>query len=100
LACGDPAAMISIPSFSHIRPNCVTGSSPRNCSRCVGARLYTFFQSTYSACGTPFFSIHARNVFAAAQIVSSSPSRNSTALVASSVMFIRQPSEPRPSNQS
>jgi len=56
----------------------------------VGARLYTFFQSTYNACGTPYFSIHARSVLAAAQIVSSSPDRNSTSLVASSVMFIIQ----------
>jgi hypothetical protein len=47
--------MMAIPSLSNILPNCVTGSSPRSYSRCVGARLSTFFQSTYNACGTPSF---------------------------------------------
>src|SRR5271165_2489458 len=45
LACGELAAMIRMPSFSHIRPNCVTAASPRNCSPDVALRLYTFFQS-------------------------------------------------------
>src|SRR5215469_15775963 len=74
-----------------MRPNCVTGTSPRNCSATVACRMYTFFQSVYRARGTPFFSIHLRNTPAAAQIVSSSPIRAWVWLVASSTMFIRQP---------
>jgi hypothetical protein len=43
--------------------------------------------------------IHARSTLAAAQVVSCSPSWNSTVLVASSTMFIRHPAGPRSSNQ-
>src|SRR6267154_1657245 len=39
----------------------------------VAGRLCKFFQSTYSASGTPYRSIHARKASAAAQIVSCSP---------------------------
>src|ERR1700674_2758362 len=56
-----------------MRPNCVTATSPRHCSAGVAFRLYTFFQSVYSARGTPCFPIQARNTPAAAQIVSSLP---------------------------
>ena len=42
---GELAAMICISSFWHIRPNCVSGTLPRNCSAGVALRLYTFFQS-------------------------------------------------------
>ena len=38
-----------MPSFSHIRPNCVAGSTPSHLSRSVGVRKYTFNQSVYSA---------------------------------------------------
>src|SRR5215831_12176168 len=65
--------MIPISSFWHMRPNCVTGTFPCSCSFSVGSRTYTFFQSVYSASGTPYFSIHCRNTRAAAQMVSSSP---------------------------
>ncbi|HKQ88115.1 MAG TPA: hypothetical protein VJS43_15265, partial [Candidatus Acidoferrales bacterium] len=34
------AAINSIPSFAHMRPNCVMGSSPRSRSFGVAARLY------------------------------------------------------------
>ena len=50
---GELAAMISITNFAHMRPNCVTGSSPRGRSFAVALRLYRFFQCTYSASGTP-----------------------------------------------
>ena len=52
-ACGELAAMIRMPSFAHIRPNCVTAGSPRSRSSAFGGRTYTFFQSVYNACGTP-----------------------------------------------
>jgi hypothetical protein len=45
LACVERAAMMRMPSFWHMRPNCVTGASPRNCSPGVAFRCYTFFQS-------------------------------------------------------
>src|SRR6266567_7489802 len=83
-----------------MRPNCVTGTFPRNCSAGVALRLYTFFQSVYSARGTPYFPIQIRNTPAAAQIVSSFPIRACVSLVASSTMSIRQPRGPRASNQS
>ena len=88
--------MILMSSFWHMRPNCVTAAFPCNCSFAVGSRTYTFFQSVYSASGTPYFSIHCRSTRAAAQMVSSSPSRASTVEVASSTMFIKQPRAPRP----
>jgi len=53
------------------------------------------------ACGTPCFSIHDRNrVGRRPDRLSSSPSRNSTATVASSVIFIMQPPGLAASNQS
>src|SRR5260370_26730486 len=82
-----------------MRPNCVTGSSPRNCSFTVAARLYRFFQSTYTDCGTPYRSIHRRNASATAQIVSCSPSCAHVVLVAPSTMSIKQPRGPRSSSQ-
>jgi hypothetical protein len=48
----------------------------------------TFFQSVYSATGTPYFLIQARNTPAAAQIVSSFPIRGRAFPLASSTMFI------------
>ena len=81
-----------------MRPNCVIGSSPRNRSPGVAGRLYKFFQSTYSANGTPLRSIHTRSVSATAQIVSCSPSCAHVVLVASSTMSIKQPSGPRSSS--
>jgi hypothetical protein len=60
-------AISPIPNFLHMRPNCVIGSSPRIRSPGVAGRLYKFFQSTYSASGTPYRSIHARKASAAAQ---------------------------------
>ncbi len=92
--------MIRMSSFWHMRPNCVTGVFPCSNSFSVGARRYTFFQSVYSASGTPYFSIHCRRTRAAAQIVSSSPIRASTVEVASSTMFIRHALAARPSYQS
>jgi len=47
----------------------------------------TFFQSVYSATGTPYFLIQARNTPAAAQIVSSFPIRARVFPLASSTMF-------------
>jgi len=38
-ACGECAPRISIPSFLHALPNCVSGHSPRNCSSIVGSRV-------------------------------------------------------------
>ena len=38
-----------------MRPNWVTGTFPRNCSAGVAFRLYTFFQSVYSALGHAIF---------------------------------------------
>ena len=35
MACGELAAITSIPSFAHMRPNCVIGSSPLSRSRAV-----------------------------------------------------------------
>src|ERR1019366_5067210 len=91
--------MMPIPSRSHIRPNCVTGTSPRSNSFSVASRTYTFFQSVYSATGTPYFSIHLRSTPAAAQIVSWAPNRPSVVAVASSTRFIRQPSRQHPPPQ-
>src|SRR6266852_9502616 len=79
-----------MPSFPHMRPNCVTAGSPRCRSCALGGRTYTFFQSVYSACGTPYCSIHRRSRLAAAQVVSSAENRPSTMVVASSTMCIRQ----------
>jgi len=81
--------MMSIPSRWHICPNCVTGTTPYNCSFLLASRTYTFFQSVYSATGTPYFLTHARNTAAAARIVSSLPMRASVSPLASSTMFIQ-----------
>jgi hypothetical protein len=81
-----------------MRPYCVIGSSPRNRSPGVAGRLYKFFQSTYSASGIPYRSIHARKASAAAQIVSCSPNCAHVELVASSTISIKQPSGPRSSS--
>src|SRR5260370_9115542 len=66
--------MMRIPRRWHICPNCVTGTTPCNCSFGLASRTYTFFQSVYSATGMPYFLTQARNTPAAAQIVSSPPS--------------------------
>src|SRR6266481_571325 len=64
----------------------------------VAGRLCKFFQSTYSASGTPYRSIHARKASAAAQIVSCSPNCAHVELVMSSTMSIKLPSGPRSSS--
>ena len=58
---------------------------------------YTFFQSVYSATGTPYFLTQARNTPAAAQVVSSLPMRARVSPLASSTIFIKQPRGPRSS---
>jgi hypothetical protein len=65
LACGELAAMIRMPSFAHMRPNCVTAGSPRSRSCAFDGRTYTFFQSVYNAPGTFFKSAFAFAVFSA-----------------------------------
>src|SRR5467141_1362700 len=72
-ACGELAAMMRIPSRWHICPNCVTGTTPCNCSFALASRTYTFFQSVYNATGMPYFLTQTRNTPTAAQIVSSPP---------------------------
>jgi hypothetical protein len=97
-ACGELAGMMRIPSCAHMRPNCVTGTVSVSRSSSVGFRTYTFFQSVYSACGTPCASIQSRNTATAAQIVSWALNRPVVRLVASSTSVSRQLCGPRPSN--
>src|ERR1017187_4554614 len=73
--------MIWIPNRSHMRPNCVRADFPCSSSLAVGSRTYTFFQSVYSACGTPYFSIQAVTTPTAAQSVSCSPIRHNVGVV-------------------
>src|SRR4051794_3061964 len=91
--------MIRMPSLAHIRPNCVTATSPRSSCCAVGSFTYTFFQSVYSALGMPYLLTHLRNTATAAQVVSCSLNSASARLVASSTMFIRKHFDPRSSNQ-
>ena len=67
------------------------GPLVRKRSRELAGRLYKFFQSTYSAKGTPYCSIHARSASVTAQMVSCSPNCAQVMLVASSAMSIKQP---------
>ncbi len=83
------------PQLLASRPNCVTGSCPCSCSRCVGAHVIHVLPSAQRLRHSVLFDPRPQRVRRRARSSPlAQPQRH--LLVASSVMFIRQPSDCSP----
>ena len=88
-----------IPKLWHIRPKNESPAPLLPTAPCCSLLVGTFFQSVYSASGTPCVWIHARNTpRRSPDPFPHSPCELRFRLLASSTMFIKQPLGPRPSS--